>query len=356
MFKRLLSIILFATVLITAEAKVTVAVKMDSVQILIGQQTGVTLTVQMPAKSRLELPSFQGGMITPGVIVASAAKPDTAETDNDQIIVTEFYKITSFDEKLYYLPPFTVRVDGKVYKSNSLALKVLTMDVDTLHKDQFFGPKDVVDNPFSWSDWSLLFWLSVMVVLLLAASYYLYTRYRDNKPIIVRPKIIERLLPHQKAMRNIERIKADKKWASDNSKEYYTELTDTLRQYIEERYGFSAMEMTSSEIIDRLSKVNDQKAIEELKELFQTADLVKFAKYNTLINENDMNLVTAIEYINSTKIELDPNAKPKEPVVSPEEKRGRKASLALRLTIIVLLVIAAVSLIYIGYQAFDMLR
>ena len=56
MFKRLLSIILFATVLITAEAKVTVAVKMDSVQIMIGQQTGVTLTVQMPAKSRLELP------------------------------------------------------------------------------------------------------------------------------------------------------------------------------------------------------------------------------------------------------------------------------------------------------------
>ena len=65
---------------------------------------------------------------------------------------------------------------------------------------------------------------------------------------------MKRLLPHLKAMRSIETIKAEKTVTSQmNSKEYYTKLTDTLRQYIKERYGFNAMEMTSSEIIDRRS-------------------------------------------------------------------------------------------------------
>lgn len=347
---------IFTVLLETASAQVSVNTKIDSIEILIGEQTNVTLSVRTPENSKVEMPRFQGGVITPGILLVGTSVADTTDADNHQKIVTQIYCITSFDERLYYLPPFTVKVDGKPYKSNSLALKVLTVNVDTLHKDSFFGPKDVVNNPFSWSDWSGLFWLCVIAMLLLAVSYYLYTRYRDNKPIIVKPKIIERLLPHQKAMREIERIKADKVWASENSKSYYTELTDTLRKYIEERYGFNAMEMTSSEIIDRLSKVNDQKAIDELRELFTTADLVKFAKYNTLINENDMNLVTAIEYINKTKIEVDPNAAPIKEKVSEEELRGRKASLALKLTITVLTVVAALSFAYVVWQAFELLR
>lgn len=85
------------------------------------------------------------------------------------------------------------------------------------------------------------------MLLLIAIGYYLYLRLRDNKPVIAHIKIVKRLLPHQKAMKEIEQIKADKMVSSENQKEYYTKLTDTLRKYIEERYGFSAMEMTSSE-------------------------------------------------------------------------------------------------------------
>ena len=200
----------------------------------------------------------------------------------------------------------TVKIDGKPYQSKSLALKVLTIEVDTLHAEQFFGPKDVQDNPFQWSDWSRPFWGSVLMLVLMAIGYYLYLRLRDNKPIISHIRIVKRLLPHQKAMKEIEQIKADKMVTSENSKEYYTKLTDTLRKYIEERYGFSAMEMTSSEIIDRLMSTQDQKALDELRQLFTTADLVKFAKYSTLINENDANLVNAIEFINQTKLENMP--------------------------------------------------
>ena len=86
-------------------------------------------------------------------------------------------------------------------------------------------------------------------------------------------------------------------------KEYYTELTDVLRTYMAERFGFNAMEMTSSEIIDKLLETNDKESIRELKYLFETADLVKFAKHLPLMNENDMNLVNAVDFINNTKIE-----------------------------------------------------
>ena len=77
---------------------------------------------------------------------------------------------------------------------------------------------------------------------------------RDNKPFIKTLRFVKRLLPHQKAMKEIEQIKAERMVSSENPKEYYTKLTDTLRKYIEERYHFSAMEMTSGEIIERVRK------------------------------------------------------------------------------------------------------
>jgi hypothetical protein len=354
--KRLLSLILLLIITVVAEAQVTVEAKIDSIEILIGEQTCISVQVTMNKGSRLEMPDMENVVLTPGVEVLSTSPADTTEIENNKLVVKRVYRVTSFDQHLYYLPPFNVKVDGKQYKSKSLALKVVTVEVDTIHKDKFFGLKDVVDNPFSWSDWSIIFWLSVFAVILLSISYYLYTRYRDNKPIIRHIKIINKLLPHQRAMKEIEQIKAEKIWASDNSKEYYTKLTDTLRKYIEERYGFNAMEMTSAEIIANLKKLNDEKAINELRELFQTADLVKFAKYNTLINENDMNLVNAIEFINNTKIEVNLDAKKIKPELSSEEKRGRKASIVLKWIIFVLVASSVTALAYVVWNSFELLR
>jgi hypothetical protein len=232
-----------------------------------------------------------------------------------------------------------------------LALKVLTIDVDTTQVDKFFGPKDVQDNPFLWSEWSLPFWLSVLMLVLMALCYYLYLRLRDNKPIITHIRIVKRLLPHQKAMQEIEQIKADKMVASENSKEYYTKLTDTLRKYIEERYGFNAMEMTSSEIIGRLTASQDQKALDELRELFMTADLVKFAKYSTLINENDKNLVSAIDFINQTKLENQPVEETVKPQLSEEDQRSQKSR---RLLKTVITIISAVCVALFGYVAYTL--
>ena len=333
-------------------AQVSVEAEIDSIQIFVGQQAHVTISATAKENAKVEFPQFRPTQyVTPGVEVLDCKELEKKEQDNGFVTRRVVYTMTSFDDTLYYLPPMEVKIDGKPYQSKSLALKVLTIEVDTLHAEQFFGPKDVQDNPFQWSDWSLPFWLSVLMLVLLAVGYYLYLRLRDNKPIISHIRIVKRLLPHQKAMKEIEQIKADKMVTSENSKEYYTKLTDTLRKYIEERYGFSAMEMTSSEIIERLTSAQDQKALDELRQLFTTADLVKFAKYSTLINENDANLVNAIEFINQTKLENVPVEETVKPQLSEEDQRSQKTRRMLKT---VISVIGVISLAIFGYVVYTL--
>ena len=162
-------------------------------------------------------------------------------------------------------------------------------------------------------------------------------------------------MPHQKAMKEIEQIKADRMVASENAKEYYTKLTDTLRKYIEERYGFSAMEMTSSEIIERLTAAGDQQSLDELRQLFTTADLVKFAKYSTMINENDANLVSAIDFINQTKLENQPVEEVQKPVLSEADQRSQKERRVLKIVIWGIVSVAVLLFCYIVYSVWQLL-
>lgn len=348
--KKILLFAILSIICTAVWANVSVEARIDSIEMLIGQQVHVTVSATTDKQANVAFPIFSSQqIITPGVEVLDMYEKPEESIENGKRY-SRVYTITSFDAGLYYLPPFEVAVNGKRYKSKSLALKVLTIDVDTANVDQYFGPKDIQDNPFMWSDWSGIFWLSVVLLLLVGLDYYLYLRMRDNKPIIKHVRIIKRLLPHQKAMKSIEQIKSDRMTVSENQKEYYTKLTDILREYIHERYGFNAMEMTSSEIIDRLIEQSDQNTIEELRSLFMTADLVKFAKYSTLINENDRNLVNAIEFINSTKTDNVQLEEPT-PVLSEADVRSSKARRILKVVITVITVSCLVLLIWISYDS-----
>ena len=361
--KKTILLIVAAVWAVGVSAQVTVEAVIDSIEMLIGEQVHVTVTATMKEGAKSEFPVFKPTQeLIPGIEVLSSTELGAKGKENGFIDRSVVYTLTSFDDTLYYLPPFVVKVDGKPYESKSLALKVLGVEVDTLHAEQFFGPKDVQDNPFQWSDWSTLFWLSVVLLLLMAVGYYLYLRLRDNKPIITSIRIVKRLLPHQKAMKEIEQIKADKMQNSENAKEYYTKLTDTLRKYIEDRYGFNAMEMTSSEIIERLEQAmaNDAQAAEtmkaELRQLFMTADLVKFAKYSTMINENDANLVSAIDFINQTKLENVPTEETVKPELTEADQRTVKTRRVLK-TVISLIVAACVVLLgYVCYGLYQLLN
>ena len=354
--KKILFLILMVAGVQVMEAQ-SVEASIDQIEMLVGEQAHVTLKAVAKENAKVEFPQFKPTeYVTPGVEVLACQPQEDKAADNGFVEKSMVYMLTSFDDTLYYIPPLTVKIDGKPYQSKSLALKVLTIEVDTAHAEKFFPPKGVQDNPFLWSEWSLIFWLSVLLLIVSAITYYLYVRLRDNKPIITHIRIVKKLLPHQKAMKEIEQIKADKMVTAENSKEYYTKLTDTLRKYIEERYGFSAMEMTSSEIIEKLMATQDQKALDELRELFTTADLVKFAKYSTLINENDKNLVSAIDFINQTKLENVPTEETVKPQLSEEDQRSMKTRRVLKAVITALLIVCALLLVYVVYATYQLIN
>lgn len=344
----ILGILLFTTVPESKAQQVTVDASIDSLQLLIGEQAKIKLEVSLDANQKLQLPALRDTIVN-GVEILDIAKPDTQMLNNGKrMLVNQEYIVTSFDSALYYLPPFEVLVDEIPYQSKALALKVYSIPVDTLNPDKFFGTKDIRNVPITWEDISSIFWFTLLMIALSTLGYYLYKRFKDNKPIIKKIKIEPKLPPHMLALQDIERIKTNKSLKINDPKGYYTELTNVLRIYLADRFGFNAMEMTSSEIIDYLLDIKDKESIQELKTLFQTADLVKFAKHVPLMNENDMNLVNAVDFINNTKIEVDANLNLEPTEITIEEKRSKQGRMILLGSMIIIGIIILVLLFQIA--------
>lgn len=334
---------------------VTVEAKIDSLQILIGEQAKIQLQIAMDSKQKASFPLL-GDTLVRGVEIVETSKIDTQYlNDNQRMLLTQEYTITSFDSALYYLPPLSVTVDDKQYKSRALALKVYSIPVDTLNPDHFFGQKTIMKAPFAWEDWRGIIGLSLLSIPLLILLIYLLIRIRDNKPIIRKVKVEPKLPPHVLAMKHIEKVKEEKVGLKDQPKEYYTKLTDIIRTYIKDRFGFNALEMTSSEIIDELMEVKEKENLDELRSLLQTADLVKFAKHNPLINENDANLINAIDFINETKLVADENQKPQPTEITIIEKRSLRTKIILVCGILILSLSIITITVYVITQLINLL-
>ena len=354
MVKVLLALIISHLSLFTSFAQ-SVESNISSMEMLVGEQVTLTVTAHASDTARVEFPTTL--LLPANIEVLEAIEEPAVSEGNGMSRHQCSYVLTCFVDTLYPLPPVNVKISGKEYPTRQLALQVLTVDVDTTNYEKYYGPKQVMAYPMSWTEdeWDKLYkwgWIVVVIVLLLI---FLIARLASNKPIITRIKIIKRVPPHKRAMKAIEEIKADNVVNAENSKEYYTRLTDTLRQYINERYGFNAMEMTSSEIIDRLTKTDDPKSLDELRHLFTTADLVKFAKYSTLINENDANLVNAIDFINKTKQENAPTEEVVKPQLTEQQQQSRKMRKLLIVAVAVLSMALAGALVYVGFMVYDLI-
>jgi hypothetical protein len=333
---------------------VTVDASIDSIQRFIGEQARIKLEVSCDASRSIHLPQFVDTLVA-GVEIIDIVKADTQYLNNrERMMVTQEYIVTSFDSASYYIPPFEVMVDGQIHHSQSLALMVYPMPLDEDNPESIFPPKDIMQLPLAWVDWKPVIWKLPILFAIIIAAIYLIIRYRDNKPIIRKVKVEPKLPPHEQALLDIDRIKAEKSWQKGDPKGYYTELTDVIRMYIHGRFGFNAMEKTSSEIIDYLKETKDKEGLEDLKQLFMTADLVKFAKYAPLLNENDMNLVSAIEFINQTKVEVDPNEKPAPTEITIEEKRSKRTKVVLIVGIVTLVVLAMVVIYFVGSDLYNL--
>jgi hypothetical protein len=234
---------------------------------------------------------------------------DTLQTSSNNITVQHTYVITSFDEGVYTLPeiPLLLRHrDGKIDTAyfERLSLLVKTVPIDTTS----FEPYDIkmpITYPITFMEvlpWALS---GLAVIALIAFVIYIIIRRRQHKPIFFKPKPKEP--PHIVALRELNKIKADKLWQNNKVKLYYTRITDVLRLYMEERYNMQAMEQTSEEILQSLKTMQLPDALmEKLRELLSVADLVKFAKYQPMTDDNENALVTAQGFVDETKEEIKP--------------------------------------------------
>lgn len=317
---------------------VIVEAKIDTLEIMIGEQTVLNLKVTLDANLNAILPTFQDSIVK-GITVLSQSANDTLfVNEGKKMTLSRDYIITSFDSALYRIPPIEVMVDTIAYKSNPLALKVNTIPLTEEDLNNIFGAKDVLSPPFLWKDWIKEIIMTLLLLPFIGLITFLVIRLLDNKPIIRKVKVEKKLPAHTLAMQEIERIKKEKTLDKDSDvKKYYTELTDIIREYIKDRFGFNAQEMTSAEIIDELRRSDDKTAINELRDLLQTSDLVKFAKYYPEMRENDVNLMKAVEFINVTKNIEEENALKDEPEeITVVEKRTLRSKAILIASILIL--------------------
>lgn len=348
--KRLYTIILTLLCVVAVQAQVSVTSKLDSASILVGSQAHLTITVKGAPEGSVVFPSFKDeATLAPGLEVV------TSHDTTDGATTMRTYDITAWDEGHYSTPALTVKVSGKSYPTKAIPLTVNTIKVDTAHADSIRPMHDVAPNPYSWEDWGPLFWLAIAVLVLLVVAYYLYVRLRDNKPIIARIRLIKRIPPHERALQKIEAIKAQDLTGPEGQKEYYTELTDALRQYLEERFNIRAKEMTSSEIIYRLQKEEDQSKIDELRQVFETADLVKFAKYSVQENTSDAYLTSVVRFIDSTKEENAPTVEKVGSKLSEKDRQKMRRRKGVRFAIGLLIVLAAAIFAFICWRVFEIL-
>jgi hypothetical protein len=241
--------------------------------------------------------------LSPGLEMIGPPVVDTINIDSDNIDIQTTVIVTSFDSGSYRLPSFVaykVKSDGSVdtLSFDGGELHVQTIEIDTSSFTPF-DVKDQMEYPFTmrdivpWAGWLLL--IAALVILI----RYIREKIKRRKSLFPAKDIHEP--PHLYALRKLEELRLSSGWKS-SQKEFFSDLTEILREYIEKRYNVSAMEKTSAEIIGDLSRTSlvKEREMTELRDLFKLSDLVKFAKYVATDAECEESLPSAVRFVNST--------------------------------------------------------
>lgn len=293
----------FARVDLRAQ-KITVNARLDSTVIWIGSQTHLTFQVSQQPKQKVVMPVFPDNIVA-GLETVEPVKTDTVKSPDGHLLVNQHYVVTSFKDSLIYIPPFPFVLNGDTVWSKSLSLKVVQpFKIDTA-SNKIADIKSVLSPKFDWKSFLLTVLLIVVIIGLLVLMYFIYKKYFMKKPVLNDKEIRLLLPPHVVALNQLDKIKQEKSWQQGRSKEFHTQLTDILREYIERVFNISSMEMTSDEILEQLRglKLEQKATYLSLEQILKLADLVKFAKWDAMPDEHELSLFNAYLFVNQTKVE-----------------------------------------------------
>lgn len=254
--------------------------------------------------SSVILPDFSKGF-RDSVEVLSSWRADTLRTVRDKATGVKSYDIeysvplTSFDEGEYWLPDIVVSLLGPDGQADTLAYRlpeafpVKTIPVDTAT----FSPHDIRRQavyPVTFSETLPYIGGALALCAAVLLIVWLVRRRKRDEARYHEPA-------HITALRKLDKYRGSRFWVPERQKEFYSGVTDALREYMAARYGFGAMEMTTAEILDNLK---DTDVSEELRSsietMFGTSDFVKFAKMTVPDDENAAVLPAAVRFVTET--------------------------------------------------------
>ena len=300
--KKLLYILLLFTTSLFAQ-KVTTSI--DSTKKKIGAEFKLTLKTDVDTFSKVKFPN---GKFFGNLEVLESYKIDTIRNGNRYELIKK-YGLTQFDSGKYLVPKLPVIINGKKVFSDSIKIEISDVKVDTL-KQKMYDIKNIIPAKSDFGNW----WIYLLILLGLAVIGYFVYRFIKKKKTEEKPVVVEYKSPIEKATSLLQQLEKKELWQKGEIKNYYSELTDIARNYIEEEIQIPAMESTTSELIEGLRNAAKQKklklsaeTVENLEKVLKQADLVKFAKVKPLdfeIEEDKKRISNSIVTIHNSIPEI----------------------------------------------------
>ncbi|MBU1299567.1 MAG: hypothetical protein KJ963_06515 [Bacteroidetes bacterium] len=289
---------------------VVVSARIDTNNILIGDQVNLHINLEYPKNAKITWPQIPD--LLEGFEIINRTQPVSTQS-NQKIIEKSVFTITAFDTGIFIVPPLTfvysLQNDTTHYfaSTSPLLVRVHSVGVDTTAEIKDIKPP--LSVPITLAE--LLPYLIGIVVagLIIYLIYYLKKRKKtDFIEIFSKPK----RPAHEVALESLQSLEAEKLWQRGEVKLYHSKLSDIIRIYIENRFDINAMESTTGEILVDLHSINlNGNLTDSLREMLTLADLVKFAKAQPLPNENDLSLKIAYEFVQRTIPQPQPDTEEK---------------------------------------------
>jgi hypothetical protein len=280
-----------------------VKAQIETSQIRIGEQFSYRISVN--ETDNVILPKLE----LKGLEVIDSAKVDTL---NNMLI--QKYIITGFDSGAYYIPQQQVYVKNQAYLTDSLLVNVATIAIDTT-KVKKFPIKSIKAEPYTFDDFKI--YVYILLAALAIIGFWIYWFVFRKRKVEEEDPTYRVLPPYDEAIYKLNELDEKLLWQNNKVKEYYSELTEIVRGYIERELKVPALEKTTDEVIETLKDFNEaetintsKETIKKLKELLQEADLVKFAKSKPLALEIEEDRKDAEAIVS--------NLKPK-PIIADDE-------------------------------------
>ena len=291
--------------------KLWIETNIDTNTITLGDQVHLQYTLEKRKDILTKLPFF-ADTLTRGVEIIGEPVVDSSEFKNDMLRINIDLTITSFDTGLYYLPPQSIIYTDQDF-SDTLFARPTYLQVKGVPIDTTYTVRDIKEfekMPVTLFEVILYSGILLLTAVLAFLIYYYLKRKKQEKPLFKTLKPEEPA--YITALRELDRIKAQKLWQQKQIKEYYTRMTFIIRWYIEKRFSIPALEQISDEILFHIKNSGiDNINFSNLEKLLNLADLVKFAKGEPNPEENILHLDNAYEFIKKTK-ETNSNTEPPE--------------------------------------------